>query len=271
MVPTFQNKEELFGWLKLNKELLVRQKKSQMKYADAVSFLDVPHETNEAFKSESSEETDPNTLRVKAVINTTNIMDSHDDVHLPGLWKKSLNENKNIIHLQEHEMRFDKVISDKVNAYTQNLSWKQLGYDYDGTTQALIFDSEVKSEDNSYMFEQYKKGKVKNHSVGMQYVKVSLAVDSTEKYFKEEKDTWDKYINEIANKELAQEKGYFFAVTEAKVIEGSAVLVGSNRATPTISVSEAAKSTSEHTPDEPIDVTPKVDWKFILNTLNTSK
>ena len=33
-------------------------------------------------------------IRVNVIINTTNIIDSHNDLHLPGLWKKSLQENK---------------------------------------------------------------------------------------------------------------------------------------------------------------------------------
>ena len=277
MIPTFQNKDELYEYLKLNKDLLVRQKKSQMKYADAISFNQIADESEVVEKGmHNGVEEDPKKLRVKAVINTTNIMDSHDDVHFPNLWKKSLSENKNILHLQEHQMQFDKLISDKVNAYTENISWSKMGYPYEGKSQALIFDSEIDVEDNGYMFEQYKKGRVRNHSVGMQYVKVSLAVNSKDSAFKEEKDTWNKYIDSIVNKEVAEEKGYFFAVTEAKVIEGSAVLVGSNRATPTLSVSEAEKElaipdTSEHITEEPQPCTPKVDWNFIINTLKTQK
>lgn len=277
MVPTFQSKEELYEYLKLNKDLLVRQKKSQMKYADAISYNQIADESDVVDKGiNSGIDEDPKNIRVKAVINTTNIMDSHDDVHFPNLWKKSLSENKTILHLQEHQMQFDKLISDKVNAYTENISWSKMGYPYEGKTQALIFDSEIDVEDNAYMFEQYKKGRVRNHSVGMQYVKVALAVNSKDSAFKEEKETWNKYIDSIVNKEVAEEKGYFFAVTEAKVIEGSAVLVGSNRATPTLSVSEADKGlaipdTSEHITEEPQQSTPKVDWNFIINTLKTSK
>jgi hypothetical protein len=40
----------------------------------------------------------------------------------------------------------------------------------------------------------------------------------------------------VANKSDIESEGYFWAVTEAKIIEGSAVLKGSNYATPTISV-----------------------------------
>ena len=104
----------------------------------------------------------------------------------------------------------------------------------------------------------------------MQYVKIQLAVNSEDKYFREEKETWDKYVNEIVNREHAEEKGYFFAVTEAKIIEGSAVLVGSNRVTPTLNTSEPSKSltTEEPSKDTPTEVE-KVDWTYILNKLNS--
>jgi hypothetical protein len=46
----------------------------------------------------------------------------------------------------------------------------------------------------------------------------------------EEKAVWDKYIDEIVNKVQIEEQSYW-AVSEAKAIEGSAVVKGSNFAT----------------------------------------
>lgn len=94
------------------------------------------------------------------------------------------------------------------------------------------------------MAKKYKQNKVKNHSVGMRYVKLDLAMNSESKWDEEEKKIWDKYYPIVANKEVADERGYFWVVTEAKIIEGSAVPIGSNQATPTLNISEA-KSTQE--------------------------
>jgi hypothetical protein len=163
-------------------------------------------------------------------------MDSHSDVHIPGIWKKSLQENKLIYHLQEHQIKFDHIISDQVTASTKTMTWKELGFDFPGSTEALIFDSVIEKERNEYMAEQYAKGRVKNHSVGMIYVKMELAMNSDSKYDAIEKETWDKYIDTISNKAQVEDQGYFWAILEAKVIEGSAVPIGSNYATPTISV-----------------------------------
>ena len=92
------------------------------------------------------------------------------------------------------------------------------------------------------MLNQYKQGNVKNHSVGMQYVKLIMAVNDED--YGAEFEAWEKYYPLIANKAEADAHGYFWAVKEAKVIEGSAVPIGSNRATPTLDIKEAADSTS---------------------------
>ena len=125
------------------------------------------------------------------------------------------------------------------------MSFKELGFELDGTTQALVFNAKVKKERNAYMFDQYKNGYVNEHSVGMQYVKLSLAINSESKDDAEEKALWDEYSTVVANKEVLED-GYFWVVKEAKVIEGSAVPMGSNSFTPTIS--EPLKDTPKSEP-----------------------
>ena len=237
---TFEDKRELFSSLKEHKHTLIAQKRATTKYADSTfHYVSVLDDKGHATKAESNNIADLDKLEVKLVINTTNLMDSHSDVHLKGIWKKSVKENKNLLLLQEHQMTFDKIISTDIKASIDLMSWSDLGFKkLQGTTEALVFTSIIEKSRNPFMFEQYAKGYVKEHSVGMRYVKVDLAVNSEESYYKEEKGIWDKYINEIANKEAAEELGYFWAVSEAKVIEGSAVVRGSNYATPTLSVEQ---------------------------------
>ena len=104
------------------------------------------------------------------------------------------------------------------------------------------------------MFKLYQKGQVDNHSVGMRYVNLYLCIDSDEKWAVEEKKNWDKYISHVANKEDIQYK-MFYAVTEAKIIEGSSVLFGSNFVTPTLEVEE--KEITAET--EPVQITQTED------------
>lgn len=227
--------------LKDNKDLHIMQKKSAMKMADAI-LCPMTEESNFVTKAEQS---DSDTLQAKLVINTTGILDSHRDVHIPGLWNKTLKEARKIRLIQEHTMKFDHVISDNVKAYAKNIAWSKLGYSYEGSTQALMFDAEIEPARNPFMYKQYLKGYVDNHSVGMQYVSLFLCINSDDKYYKEEKENWDKYSQYVVNKEDLGE--YFWAVTEAKLIEGSAVLYGSNYATPVYSIKspEPAEATQE--------------------------
>lgn len=247
-----------------NKETLIAQKKAEMKKADGFMFVQVGEaaDTDINYKSTTTDKAtvykanepiteDVDELKVVAIINTTNWMDSHKDVHLPGIWNKSLKENKNIMHLQEHELKFASIIADgdDLKAQVKEYTWKELGYDYEGKTQALVFNSKVKKDRNKFMFDQYKGGRVKNHSVGMIYVKLLLAIN--DKDYPAEYDAWEKYYPEIANKEVADASGYFWAVKEAKAIEGSAVPLGSNTATPTLENNAKAEPSDDTHRKEP--------------------
>lgn len=247
-IPQFETKEALFSWLRKNKTLLVKAKKSAIKNADAVIYRpSVFHKKDGVEKAiESADDMmDVETIIAKLVINTTNLMDSHSDVHIPGLWNKTLKEQRELYLLNQHKMRFEDVITDDLTASTKKYFWKDLGFpQFKGQTEALIFDAVISEDRNEFMFKQYLNRWVKNHSVGMQYVQLYLCINSESKMDAEEKANWDKYYPMIVNSEVADEQGYFWAVPEAKLIEGSAVPMGSNYATPTLST-EVEKETCE--------------------------
>jgi hypothetical protein len=249
----FNTKEELFKALRENKADLIATKKMTVKEADAVVFVPpVVDSKGETIKADTVDTADVTSIKAELVINTTNLMDSHSDVHLKGIWNKSAKETKNPYLLQEHQMKFDKIISDNVTASVETKTWKELGFNYKGDTEALVFSANITKNRNEFMFNQYAQGFVKEHSVGMRYVKLDLALNSESKWDVEEKEVWDKYIDQVSNKELAEAQGYFWAVQEAKIIEGSAVVKGSNHATPTISV-EAVDNTSSKNNEPSVD------------------
>lgn len=233
-IPDLHGKE-LFDWLIANKSTIIAQKKYEVKRGDAVSYLNsIETDKGRTVKANTPISESKTELEVVSVINTTNWLDSHKDVHIDGIWKKSLQENATPYLLQEHSMTFTGIISDEVKAYTKRISWRSLGMDQDGYTEALVFESKIQKDRNPYMFDQYRLGRVKQHSVGMRYVKIEMAINDED--YPSYKAVWDKYIDKIANKEEAEAEGYFWAVTEAKAVEGSAVPLGSNRMTPTRSV-----------------------------------
>ena len=250
-LPQFTTQKELFAHLAANKQAIMAEKSFQPKLADPCSlrglFVD---RHGELSKAAPTEETEGDELKRACVINTTNWLDSHGDVHIPGLWKKSLSENKGLYLLQEHKMTFAGIITDDVRATTKTLSWRSLGLDTDGNTEALIFNVAIPKDRNAEMYREYKANRVKNHSVGMRYVRIEMAINDAD--YKTEFAVWNKYIDTIANKEVAEEKGYFFAVLEAKVVEGSAVPIGSNVITPTLDTGKGtAPAPSQDTQEPP--------------------
>ena len=261
---SFTTKEEAFKELVLNKKTLIAAKKAVIKHADAISYNGNFQEKTEAIKAGNTDLRDVNTITVKAVSNAVNYFDSHGDVSMPGSWNRTAKNTKDGLHLQEHKMQFDKIISDEVKFSVEKMTWKDLGFDYEGETEVLMMESKVHKEDNPYMFERYIKEKVKNHSSGLRYVNIGLAVNSDEKWAKEEKEIWDKYIDQIVNKDEVEEAGYFWAVFEQKIIENSAVPKGSNPATPTISV-ESAESTSTTDENSEEDSTSQSETKSLTN------
>lgn len=266
----FQSKEELFKALIDNKKELVSIKKSATKNSDAVSFgyLDTSIKIDANKEDVQGQMQNPESLNVKVVINTTNFLDSHGDVHINGIWNKSVKDNVSFLHLQEHEREFDKVITDSAKGYVQSMPWKKLGLPYEGKTEALIFESTIDKKRNEFMLNQYANGWVKNHSVGMRYVQIELAINTEAEYDKEYKDLWDEFYPIIANKETADERGYFWVVKEAKIIEGSAVVMGSNSATPTLENKEEIEPSKDTLDTEPLQDTQKVQQQLLQELLN---
>lgn len=237
-MPNFETKKEKFAWLKEHEQDILAFKKASFKTADALSIpantiTELPKFTSKGVIKAVVED---GVIRKRVVINTTMLRDSHKDVHIDGIWNKSLKENRRLKHLQEHKMEFDKIIADKddLKASVKTYDWKELGYDVEGKTEALVFDSTIRKDRNERMYNEYKSGNVDNHSVGMFYVNLKMAMDSKDKDDVVYKAEWDKHIDKIANKAEVKKDGFFFPVYEAKVIEGSAVPMGSNHITPTL-------------------------------------
>lgn len=272
-LPEFNSKSDLFAHLRANKSVYLLAKKAEFKHADAVicapfARFTAESEAVKAFEIGNTTNTDKNILPLSLVINTTNVRDSHKDVHIQGLWKKTLAEQRNLMLLQEHRMQFDKIISDKVQAFTREMMWNELGASYMGITQALVFNVDAEKDRNPYMIEQYEKGYVKNHSVGMRYVQLFLAMKSDDRRDIIERETWEKYASQVHNLlEFEEEEPYFWAVTEAKLVEGSAVPLGSNQITPTLIVGQPKQITVENEPPESTQEK-AIDWDLIKQQIS---
>lgn len=270
LIPHNLTGKSLYDYLVKNEALIFHAKKSTIKKSDGIFSMPmyVDDKGNLVSKSEMDQvNIDPNRIKVVVVINTTNWYDSHGDVHIPGIWKKTLSDNKKtgFYLLNNHDREFDDVIAEGCKGYTKNMSWNDLGIDIQGTTEALVFDGIIEKDRNEYMFDQYRKGYVKKHSVGMRYIKMLTCINDDN--YPVQKENWDKYIEMVANRDEAEADGYFWAILEAQCIEGSAVLFGSNPVTPTMEVMDIDMGTdmTNSTKNQPSDDTEDKPLEFDLD------
>src|ERR1044071_1663738 len=270
IIPHSLTGKSLYDYLVKNEGLIFHTKKSTMKKADEIFSMPmyVDDKGNLVSKAEVLEtQIDPNKLKVSLVINTTNWLDSHGDVHIPGIWKKSLSDNKKVgfYLLDNHGREFADVITEGCKGSTKKMPWSVLGIDVQGITEALIFDGVIDKDRNEYMFDKYRKGYVKKHKIGMRYIKMVTCINDDN--YPVQKENWDKYIQVVANRDEAEADGYFWAILEAQIIEGSAVLFASNPITPTMEASliQGKTDSEEDTNDQPPVGTGNEPSKFDLD------
>jgi len=177
------------------------------------------------------------------IANTYNYMDSHDDVHLNNVFKKSLEETKKLFLLHDHKFEVTAQTGNILKAYEQDGRFIYYGLNSPLDTQALLLDVEIERAKNELVFNEYKNHNINQHSVGMYYVKIDLAIDNQDD--KEAYALYRKYLPQIGNADKVEKQGYFFAVQEAKLKETSAVLMGSNDLTGIFDNNKSIKSIDE--------------------------
>ena len=229
----FATKKEMFTAIKAAEKEIIGLKKAAVKYSDPLSYH---------LKSTGTTKDDSQTVTLAVgdtiypIINTTNYLDSHGDVHLDGIWDLSIKDQKNkLYYIINHDLEIGKVIGypRDVEASVKTMQWSELGFDYTGTTQALMFAVKLTDKSNKdFLAAALDKEDLQN-SVRMRYVSFILCMESSDAEFATENNNFYKYLPKIANKEKALEQGYYWAVSQAAIEkEGSAVLYGSNDATP---------------------------------------
>lgn len=245
----FSSKEEMFLALKENKTRIIGLKKAAIKESDPIGFeIKITKADGEAEKTDNPEIKDGDTIY--PIINTTNILDSHGDVHLDGIWNNSVKDQQGKIHYAvNHELKIGTIVSfpDEVTMSVQTMSWADLKQPFLGNTQALVFAAKVTDASNKDAKKMIKARKPVQNSVRMQYVDMELCMDSNSKGMEQERLNFYTHLPKIANKDQALSEGYFWAIKEAKIVkEGSMVLAGSNPATPISYTDPAAAGQKEH-------------------------
>ena len=247
---TFATKKEEIDYLVKHNKEIIEFKKAVVKHTTPTTTDKESCSTVKALSTSKEHDTD-NVIKRTVIGNTYNWLDSHGDVHLDGTFGKSISERQNKIwHLHDHEQKITAKVGIPSKIYEEKVSWSDLGIKKAGTTTALMMDSDIRKDYNNLIFQEYKDGNIDQHSVGMYYVKIDFAVNDKE--HKAEFKTWNDNIENIGNREKAEELGYFYAVKEAKLVEISAVLQGSNELTPTIEAKdiEPEQSTQANEPEQ---------------------
>ena len=244
VIPDNLTGKELFDFCVKNEDLIIHAKKTAVKWSDNLHYSTI---TNIPAANKAEGVNINKNLTVKLAISPSNYMDSHMDVHIPGLWNKSIadNKSKGFYLLKNHGRDFTDVIAAGMKAVTENIEFRKLGFNAIGAAEVMCFTGEITPDRNAFMYDQYAKGYVNNHSVGMQYVKMITCINDED--YPVQMENWNKYRPMVINGNVADEAGIFWAITDAKIIEGSAVLFGSNDITPTLSI-ETKQDTENHLP-----------------------
>ena len=253
----FATKDEMFAELRKSKKQLIDFKTSQI-YKSCEkdnSIYARPIDVSKYSETNKGIQGDENFYYV--AVNSTGILDSHGDLHVKGIWNKSIKEQqgKNYLVL-DHKMEVANTVVKKeyIETFAMELPFNVVGKNYDGNGEFLIYKFPKDKVINSIAKEWLESGDAIESSVRMQYVKVNLAMNSTNKEDSEEKATYDNNINLVANKSDFEEIDYFFVVKEAaNKGESSLVLAGSNHVTGVIEIEEKQeplKSTIDNEPSK---------------------
>lgn len=244
----FKSQSEMFAYLVENKELIFSQKKSIIKRAEgglsATYHNDISKSlfANKALKPVYSNDKEKGLLKRTILANTYWWMDSHSDVHLgrgddengKALFTESIkNREGKVFPIDQHNYSLDGRMGKTEKLYEEKISWRALGVGKTGMTEGLFADAEISKEKNERRYKDYLNDEIDQHSVGMRYLDFQLAINDEEEYPKEYA-LFQKYIGKIGNRQAVEKQGYFFPISEAALVEYSAVIAGSNELTPTM-------------------------------------
>lgn len=256
-VKTFKSQGELFKYLVEEKEEIFAQKKSIIKRAEgglsSTFNMTLPEVFTNKQKPLYSNDKELGILKRTILANTYWWLDSHSDVHLgrgeegdSAIFTESIKNRVNkVFPIDQHNWSLDGKMGKTLNLYEAPISWRALGVGKTGMTEGLFADAQIEKAKNARRYEDYLNDEVDQHSVGMRYLDIQLAVNDEDEYPKEY-TVFKKYINKLGNRQAAEKQGYFFAVGKAHLGEYSAVIAGSNELTPTMGVNQGSGDTGKN-------------------------
>jgi len=248
----FATKEELFAKMRKSYTDLIAFKKAEIQKSCDKGLSVTCHILKES-DSIKALKIDPAYYYI--AVNTTWILDSHEDLHVDGIWNKSVKEQQGQNYLvADHELTIEDTIVRKeyVEMMVLSIPFALLGKAYVGDTEALIYKVAKDKVIHEKAKEWLDSGDDIEASVRMQYVTILFAMDSNDPEDVTLKKNYDNYIGKIANKDDFEYIPYFFIIQEAKnVRESSLVIAGSNPVTGNIKDNEPSKGTHKQEQQDP--------------------
>jgi hypothetical protein len=248
----------MFAELLANKELIIKEKTSNILKSIDKGIAITSNQEAILKAIETNKELNIDKDFYYFVVNSSNILDSHGDMHVKGNWDKTVKEQQKKTYLVfDHQLKRSEIIAMKedIEMLTLEIPFSLIGKNYDSNTYALVYKVHKDKIRNKEAKELLESGYSFEASVRMQYVKIDLAMDSNLKENAKEKENYDKYFDQIANKEDFEEITHFWVIKEAKnVQESSLVMFGSNPATGLINENKEA-DTITSSKNEPLEDT----------------
>jgi len=245
----FESKTEMFNALRIEKDEIISLKKKmiQKSYEKGISVTAKVLDITKLSEQVKAIKLDDRHYYI--AVNSTRILDGHDDLHLDPIWNVTVKaqQGKNYL-VDTHVLSVGTTIARKehIEMLVAKVPFSMVGKPYKGNTVILIYKIPKDKIIHEKAKEWLDSGDDIEASVRMQYVTIDFAMDSDEKGDETWKRNFDKYHRIIANKEEFEEILFFWAVSEAKNInESSLVLFGSNSSTVQIIEDNKTKEAAE--------------------------
>lgn len=253
LIPENLKGKALFDFLIANKSQLIATKKAGLKYTDALvcapSIISAM-KVSSVKGLEGADDLEEGVVKVKVVGNSAWWCDSQMDVLTDTCYDKSIKEKGTLIpHIADHIHTSTNHVGDVTAVYTQKIALKDLGLTLPGTTTCFVMETDVREDYNEDTYKFYKNRKINQHSIGLQYVSIGMCIN--DKDYLPEFEMWKKYYDKVINKDVVDERGYFWIVPEIKIMENSCVLFGANELTPTLEVSDTEDAAAKSTGSQP--------------------
>ena len=187
---TFETEKELFKALKENKDFIINSKKAMIHKSTekGISIITNQEKVKKTISTIKGLEIDDNYYYF--VVNSSNILDSHKDVHLSGNWEKTIKEQQGKVFLIfDHQLKRSEIIAMKedIEMFSATIPFSSIGKSYNGDTYVLIYKVRKDKIINSDARKWLEDGYSMEASVRMQYMDIVMAMNSDEEENKKRK------------------------------------------------------------------------------------